>query len=82
MIEASLIYCLIAARNSHLAILAVKNLVKLSQGEYVAVEKVENVYSVPSLGQQIFIYADPLQSHLVLFVIPDPVQLAGKFFTL
>jgi len=55
----------------------VKNLVKLSQGEYVAVEKVENVYSVPSLGQQTFVYADGLQSHLILFVVPDPVNLAA-----
>lgn len=43
----------------------------------MAVEKVENVYSVPSLGAQIFVYADSLQSHLILFVVPDPIQLSA-----
>jgi long-chain acyl-CoA synthetase len=52
-------------------------LIKLAQGEYVAVERVENVYSTPTLGAQVYIYADSIREHLILFVVPDPVNFAG-----
>lgn len=50
---------------------------KLSQGEYVALEKVENVYAACSIVQQIMVHGDSSQSYLLAIVIPDPVQLAG-----
>lgn len=50
---------------------------KLAQGEYVALEKIENLYSSCSVIGQIYVHGDGLQSFLLAVVIPDPVQLAG-----
>lgn len=49
-----------------------KHIFKLSQGEYIAPEKIENVYMrcVPVL--QVFVYGDSLQSYLIGIVVPDP----------
>ena len=49
---------------------------KLSQGEYVALEKVENLYAACPVVQQIMVHGDSLQSYLLAIIIPDPVQLA------
>jgi len=49
---------------------------KLSQGEYVALERVENVYAACPVVQQIMVHGDSLQSYLLAIIIPDPVQLA------
>jgi len=55
----------------------VKNIMKLAQGEYVALEKVENLLSSCPIVGQIFVHGDSLQSYLLGIVIPDPVQLAA-----
>uniref|UniRef100_A0A8D0A792 Arachidonate--CoA ligase n=1 Tax=Sander lucioperca TaxID=283035 RepID=A0A8D0A792_SANLU len=49
-----------------------KHIFKLSQGEYIAPEKIENVYTrcVPVL--QVFVHGDSLQSFLIGIVVPDP----------
>uniref|UniRef100_A0A4W5MQL1 Arachidonate--CoA ligase n=1 Tax=Hucho hucho TaxID=62062 RepID=A0A4W5MQL1_9TELE len=49
-----------------------KHIFKLSQGEYIAPEKIENFYMrcVPVL--QVFVHGDSLQSHLIGIVVPDP----------
>ena len=50
---------------------------KLSQGEYVALERVAALYSGCPIIAQLYVHGDSLQSYLLGVVIPDPVQLAA-----
>jgi len=47
-----------------------KNIFKLSQGEYVAAEHIEAIYSRCKYVGQIFVYGDSFQSVLVAIIVP------------
>lgn len=49
-----------------------KNIFKLSQGEYVAPERLEGIYAKHPLVQQIFIYGNSNESTLVAVIVPEP----------
>ncbi|KAJ3070183.1 long-chain fatty acid-CoA ligase [Podochytrium sp. JEL0797] len=52
-----------------------KNLVKLSNGEYIALEKLESNYKVSQYVQNICVYADPEQSYAIAIIQPVEKEL-------
>ena len=52
-----------------------KNIFKLSQGEYVAPDKVENIYKTSEFVAESFLHGDSLQSFAVAVVVPHKEAL-------
>jgi len=49
---------------------------KLAQGEYVALEKIENILTSNPMIAQIYVHGDSLQSYLLAVVVLDPLKFA------
>ncbi|CAF0824515.1 unnamed protein product [Brachionus calyciflorus] len=56
-----------------------KNLFKLSQGEYISPEKIENIYLRSQFVAQIIIEGDSLKDYVVGIVVPDVDYLREHF---
>ncbi|GAB2298461.1 Long-chain-fatty-acid--CoA ligase 2 (Long-chain acyl-CoA synthetase 2) (Fatty acid activator 2) [Dionaea muscipula] len=48
-----------------------KHLIKLSQGEYVALEYLEKVYAVTPIAEDIWVYGNSFKSMLIAVVVPS-----------
>ncbi len=55
-----------------------KNIFKLSQGEYIAPEKIEGVYQKHELIGQVFVYGDSKQNQLVGIIVLDKEMIAKQ----
>ena len=53
----------------------VKNIFKLQQGEYIAPEKIENIYVRSKYVAQVFVYGNSYKSHLIAIVVPEQTVL-------
>ena len=60
---------LVSANGSLKIIDRAKSMFKLSQGEYIAPEKLENIYIQSPYAAQVFVYGDSLQNYLVAVVV-------------
>ncbi|OWZ69605.1 hypothetical protein AYX14_04995 [Cryptococcus neoformans] len=54
-----------------------KNVVKLSQGEYVALEKLEGLYALDPLFASFLVHGDSTRSSLIAIAILDPQQTSN-----
>ncbi|KFO24337.1 long-chain-fatty-acid--CoA ligase 1 isoform X3 [Fukomys damarensis] len=52
-----------------------KHIFKLAQGEYIAPEKIENIYLRSEPVAQVFVHGESLQAFLIAIVVPDAETL-------
>uniref|UniRef100_A0A8I3PFJ0 Long-chain-fatty-acid--CoA ligase n=2 Tax=Canis lupus familiaris TaxID=9615 RepID=A0A8I3PFJ0_CANLF len=55
-----------------------KHIFKLAQGEYIAPEKIENIYVRSEPVAQVFVHGESLQAFLIAIVVPD-VETLGPW---
>ncbi|XP_045677836.1 long-chain-fatty-acid--CoA ligase 1 isoform X1 [Phyllostomus hastatus] len=55
-----------------------KHIFKLAQGEYIAPEKIENVYQRSEPVAQVFVHGESLQAFLIAIVVPD-IEILGRW---
>ena len=53
----------------------VKNIFKLQQGEYIAPEKIENIYVRSKYVAQVFVYGNSYKSSLIGVIVPEETVL-------
>jgi long-chain acyl-CoA synthetase len=53
----------------------VKNIFKLQQGEYIAPEKIENIYVRSKYVAQTFVYGSSYKSNLIAIIVPEETVL-------
>ncbi|KAI8800290.1 hypothetical protein BJ742DRAFT_780508 [Cladochytrium replicatum] len=58
------------------------NLIKLSYGEYIAIEKLESIYGMSRFVQKICVVADPERSYPIAVVIPIEKEAANLYKSL
>uniref|UniRef100_A0A2K5RZE2 Long-chain-fatty-acid--CoA ligase n=1 Tax=Cebus imitator TaxID=2715852 RepID=A0A2K5RZE2_CEBIM len=54
-----------------------KHIFKLAQGEYIAPEKIENIYLRSEPVAQVFVHGESLQAFLIAIVVPDTETLCS-----
>nr|XP_004666441.1 long-chain-fatty-acid--CoA ligase 1 isoform X3 [Jaculus jaculus] len=54
-----------------------KHIFKLAQGEYIAPEKIENIYMRSEAIAQVFVHGESLQAFLIAVVVPDAENLVS-----
>ncbi|XP_045849789.1 long-chain-fatty-acid--CoA ligase 1 isoform X4 [Meles meles] len=54
-----------------------KHIFKLAQGEYIAPEKIENIYMRSEPVAQVFVHGESLQAFLIAIVVPDVETLCA-----
>ena len=55
----------------------VKNIFKLAQGEYIAPEKLENIFIQSKLIAQCWVHGESIKDYAIAFVVVDPDHLAA-----
>jgi len=59
--------------NGHFKVIdRAKNIFKLSHGEYIAPEKLENIFVQSRFVLQVFVHGETIKSSLVAVIVPDP----------